>query len=195
MRTNLIGKKFGYLEVIGQEEKRYRNYRVWICKCICGKIVTRISTRLHKTMPSCGCKFDHKSWPKLDPQEASYRGLYRRYKENSKMGGRKLLLSLEIFKDLTKKNCFYCKEPPSQIYNVFITKSGTTTSTIEGTRNQAYIHFNGIDRVDSNADYILENCVPCCVTCNRAKREMPVEEFKDWLKRISKKWCEVSHEV
>lgn len=36
---------------------------------------------------------------------------------------------------------------------------------------------NGIDRRNSSVGYILENCVPCCPTCNFAKRQMSPEEF------------------
>jgi hypothetical protein len=41
--------------------------------------------------------------------------------------------------------------------------------------------FNGIDRLDSNAGYVLDNCVSCCKTCNYMKCSLPVDVF---LKRI-----------
>lgn len=43
---------------------------------------------------------------------------------------------------------------------------------------------NGIDRVDSLAGYKIENCVPCCSTCNYMKRDMGYKEFLDHIKRI-----------
>ena len=46
--------------------------------------------------------------------------------------------------------------------------------------------YNGIDRVDSNIGYIFENCVPCCKLCNMAKKEYPVEEFKEWIAKLGK---------
>ena len=36
---------------------------------------------------------------------------------------------------------------------------------------------NGIDRQDSSEGYTTENCVPCCTTCNLAKRQMSPDEF------------------
>ena len=36
---------------------------------------------------------------------------------------------------------------------------------------------NGIDRQDNSRGYIVENCVPCCPTCNYAKYQMSPEEF------------------
>ena len=37
---------------------------------------------------------------------------------------------------------------------------------------------NGIDRVDSNLGYTIENTVSCCKWCNYAKNKMTTEEFK-----------------
>ena len=42
----------------------------------------------------------------------------------------------------------------------------------------------GIDRVNSDIGYHIENCVPCCFTCNSAKNDLTLEEFKEWVKRI-----------
>lgn len=42
---------------------------------------------------------------------------------------------------------------------------------------------NGIDRADSNRGYIKENCLPCCETCNKAKRDLAIDDFYNWLKR------------
>lgn len=45
--------------------------------------------------------------------------------------------------------------------------------------------FNGIDRRDNQVGYIIDNCVPCCTTCNQAKRDMPFSEWLAWLERIA----------
>lgn len=37
--------------------------------------------------------------------------------------------------------------------------------------------YNGIDRVDSRIGYKPENCVPCCIWCNRSKSDQSVDEF------------------
>jgi len=49
--------------------------------------------------------------------------------------------------------------------------------------NGDYVH-NGIDRLDSSRGYILENCVPCCKVCNYAKRNMSVNDFLNWIKKV-----------
>ncbi len=43
----------------------------------------------------------------------------------------------------------------------------------------------GIDRVDNSKGYVAGNCVPCCFTCNSAKKELSEKEFFEWVKRIS----------
>ena len=37
--------------------------------------------------------------------------------------------------------------------------------------------FNGLDRVDSDKGYDLNNVVTCCIHCNIAKRDRPVKDF------------------
>jgi hypothetical protein len=41
------------------------------------------------------------------------------------------------------------------------------------------IHFNGIDRYDSNKGYSLENCKTCCTSCNILKKNLSFNEFID----------------
>lgn len=55
--SDLIGKRFGYLTVIGDSEKREYGYCVWKCKCDCGRIVYKNTRYLKKdSQISCGCK-------------------------------------------------------------------------------------------------------------------------------------------
>jgi hypothetical protein len=44
---------------------------------------------------------------------------------------------------------------------------------------------NGIDRLNSELDYIGGNVVACCANCNFAKRSLPVTEFLNLIKRIA----------
>jgi hypothetical protein len=58
------------------------------------------------------------------------------------------------------KNCQYC-------WADLTTKTGTK-----------------LDRIDSNLSYTDENTVGCCKTCNVAKNNMTMEEFKLWLSSL-----------
>lgn len=42
-----------------------------------------------------------------------------------------------------------------------------------------------LDRVDNNKGYIFSNVVGCCKVCNRAKCNMGVWEFVNWLKKAN----------
>lgn len=44
---------------------------------------------------------------------------------------------------------------------------------------------NGLDRIDSNKGYTLDNVIPCCSLCNSSKGKKTVEEFLFWCKKIS----------
>lgn len=48
------------------------------------------------------------------------------------------------------------------------------------------IDLSGIDRVDNNVGYIVENCVSCCSLCNYMKRDFDVEIFLKQCKNIAK---------
>ena len=46
-------------------------------------------------------------------------------------------------------------------------------------------------RMDSKLDYTLDNCVPCCKTCNYLKKDLTFEEFKSHTNKI----YEFNHQV
>ncbi len=43
---------------------------------------------------------------------------------------------------------------------------------------------NGIDRIDNNKGYEVDNCVTCCWTCNSAKLTNSLEYFTTWVINI-----------
>jgi hypothetical protein len=105
---------------------------------------------------------------KLSSQEAAIRIMYRAYRQAADRRGLDFNLSLEQFSFLVQSPCHYC---------------GLPSRSIVLTGNVAEI--NGVDRVDSNLGYSESNCVPCCKMCNYAKRDMPLKEFEDWIKRVA----------
>ena len=44
---------------------------------------------------------------------------------------------------------------------------------------------NGIDRLNSKLGYFLDNCVPCCATCNTMKMSLGEKEFITHINKIS----------
>ena len=46
--------------------------------------------------------------------------------------------------------------------------------------------YNGIDRIDSNIGYEPDNCVTCCVICNRMKNKYSKNAFLLHVSKITK---------
>lgn len=46
-------------------------------------------------------------------------------------------------------------------------------------------HTNGIDRINNDIGYTLDNCRSCCITCNLMKKDMSFDDFIDQLKNIN----------
>lgn len=65
------------------------------------------------------------------------------------------------YNTLREKECYFCK------------------------RRSNEQHSNGIDRVDSNVGYIINNCISCCRDCNVAKKSYSAEEFITKCKLIT----------
>jgi hypothetical protein len=83
---------------------------------------------------------------------------------------RQFNLTKQEFYDLTQKNCYYCNKKPEQ-------KTRSKLKTI---------FYNGIDRIDSNKGYFLENCVSCCKFCNIMKKNYSLDFFYNQIEKIYK---------
>lgn len=93
--------------------------------------------------------------------DKSDKGIYKRYineckRRNRLKRGLQMKLTLEQFSSLINSSCHYC-----------------------GTEN-----CRGVDRVDSNGSYIVENCQPCCKICNEMKSNRTQQQFFDHIKKI-----------
>lgn len=184
-RKNITGRRFGRLLVLGVHAHSAVNNAgtVWLCRCDCGRTKTATVTSLNTGgTRSCGClslenrerisrKLTERS---IRPNgEAAFMRLVRNYINSAKERGVEFALSHDEFRRLTQSDCFYCGLKPAQTV-----KSGSKAM------NGNYLH-NGIDRLDSNAGYEGSNCVPCCITCNRAKHILSLDEFCDWIERLT----------
>ena len=101
--------------------------------------------------------------------------LFRQYKRNADLRNHKFLLSQEEFENIIFQDCYYCGEKPHPM---------TESQIIErGNPKQPPLFYNGIDRLDSDKDYTLDNVVPCCPTCNYMKHLLNKDDF---IKQILK---------
>ena len=187
---------WGYLryisEAVGKNEKSGHSRRYVNCLCDpelggCGNVKEISLNRLtcRENVKSCGClqrssttkahtakkdkayniyKFD-------DQKSGAFGSIVYRYKVWAKK--RNLIFELteaECYR-LFKSDCRYCRSKPKNV------KTATNNKTLK-------FLYNGIDRVDNNKGYVLDNVVSCCKICNYAKNNLSCEEFRDWIKRI-----------
>lgn len=103
--------------------------------------------------------------------QAALNVLYTRVKKNSKQRGIDFNLSFLKHSNLIIKNCFYCGAKPVP-YNPYL-KQKQSKSAID----RAWIVANGIDRLNSDLGYHIDNCVPCCSQCNYSKLDYTVQEY------------------
>lgn len=172
---DLSGNRFSRLVVINRVQtpshikKSGRAY--WLCRCDCGKEKIICSENLNSgKIKSCGCyKREMSSKPF---GESAINARYSAYKHDAKNRNIVFFLTKEYFIKLSQGNCFYCNSKPSKIEkNKF---------------NRGDFIYNGIDRIDNNKGYINGNVVSCCTVCNRAKREMTINEFYAWIDRLTR---------
>ena len=102
--------------------------------------------------------------------------LYRQYKRNAKNRKHQFLLTQEEFENIIFQDCFYCGEKPRPMTQKQIEQHGNS--------KQPPLNYNGIDRLDPSKDYIVENCVPCCPTCNYMKHISSLDNFKNHIHKI-----------
>ena len=114
----------------------------------------------------------------LQPGQAGLNRLYGEYKRSATRRGLSFKISKKHFKNLTSSPCFYCGDSPSSVRFEHNTLKSNQKRT-------AYI-FNGIDRKNNNEGYTLDNAVPCCAICNRAKYRLTEKQFKQWIYRLCK---------
>jgi hypothetical protein len=177
---NMEGKKCGGLLVIKRIENyvsksKKSNYAQWFCLCDCGNYTKVIGKHLRSGHTySCGCLLkqtiravginNYKG-----KGIAAYNQKFRSYQISAKQRGYKFLLTKQEFINLSKQNCFYC---------------GDIGKPFKVPQCRDSINFNGIDRIDSMKDYIVENCVTCCKICNYSKHALNQNDFFDHIKKV-----------
>jgi len=108
--------------------------------------------------------------PSCGPHKSNVMHVYTRYKVRSNEYSREFDIPIKEFERLTSSPCHYC---------------GALPQTISDRRPSDPYLWNGLDRVDSNKGYTIDNVVPCCTICNRAKNDMQYEDFVNWLDQIA----------
>lgn len=146
-------------------------------KCKCGKEKTICINNVRCGNSICCGLSPCRGKERKKNEEVGYKAIMYVYKKHAKDRGLSFELEYSYFKMLTQQNCHYCGVKPLQIYQLKNPKTGKIRSGVP-------ILYNGVDRIDSNHGYHVDNVVSCCKVCNRAKMDLPLEEFKLWIKKI-----------
>lgn len=190
------GKIYNGIEILGfsqlkltQEKSEsklgFKKCAFYICKCHCGKIFETKATYVKTGRTrSCGCKrnkmlIERNKAFRQESELVGFNNLYSKYKNNANTKDREFTLTKEQFKIITSQNCHYCGEPPHKI------SKGERKKLFQHDINNGYV-YNGIDRKDSNLGYSFLNSLPCCEICNKAKRDLPYDDFCKWIKILVK---------
>jgi hypothetical protein len=174
-----IGDKVGNFVVLVSE--LVGKNKTWICRCSCGseKRFWKISSI--SKQKTCGCGTD--STGLTAKQRRSMLTRMQGYKSGAKKRLLEWELSYEDFVEVSTGNCFYCNSDP-KIWDC-VSNAPSIQKDSPNIRKEDYkIKFNGIDRLNSDIGYVLENVVTCCTNCNRAKSDMSLSEFRSHTEKI-----------
>jgi len=176
LQKDYNGLKLGSLKIESFTGFRDNAGAIFNSTCECGNKREISSRSIRRGIErnynlSCGkCEYSERLIH-LDSEDLALTYLFNMYKGKTK---NKLKLEFELskeeFKILTKKNCYYCNTEPKQV-------------CFTENRKNKYI-YNGIDRIDSNKGYEINNVLPCCGFCNRMKLNHTLDAFKEQIKKI-----------
>lgn len=176
-----IGTVYDRLTVTGHQRQLSGVWYV-ICQCACGNTYTakhpcHLRTR---KVTSCGCRnrelsrirrLGKPAASRLPLGRAALKLVFRTYALHAHRRGYVFDLTFQQFQTITGKNCYYCGDPPKRRKHVG--------------RYYGACVYNGVDRVKNTLGYTKNNCVPCCVRCNKAKGTDTKQAFIAWMKRAS----------
>jgi len=120
---------------------------------------------------SCGCTKNYSKGSRAN-KSTGLREVFAGYARSAKKRGYDFDLSISDCKLLFSSECNYCGDLLSNIY----------------TKSYYDFLYNGIDRVDNNKGYTVDNVVSCCRDCNRMKMDMDLKEFISKINQIYKNY-------
>jgi hypothetical protein len=166
-----VGQKIGEFTITSYNYDT--NY--YTLQCSCGNtsdgdsthVTRKISNLMSEGFTSCmQCSHKMRTELKVRAEKNSviytYKDVYREYVKKSKERNINFELSLEEASKLFIQNCYYCNRPPLNCRK---------------RDNGAAVYYQGIDRVDNNLGYEINNVVPCCKYCNSFKNDRTQEDF------------------
>lgn len=189
IKRNFLGLEVGKLKVIKNIEpslsKKNKNGK-WLCRCECGNELVLYGSQLRAGHPTgCGCHMKEilrqKNAKKRLYGESTINAFYGSNVHSGNSSKNKIFLSREDWEKIVFLPCHYCGEIDVR------TRSFSEKKILELTKEEIEkykVRINGVDRIDSNLGYFLQNCVPCCKHCNYMKLDYTREEFLNHIEKI-----------
>ena len=188
------GDKIGDYELIECTGKQLGQWRAKCIKCGQEQII-RIANarkRIRSGCTSCNPRPGQRLPIKTNPfinyikptiyslDERTYRDYKKKFEVFNTHKTRKykeFTLTLDEWTKLIHSNCYYCGAEPS------LNNSWNNGCNRRTTHPEEFA-MNGIDRVDPNKGYTIDNCVPCCQLCNRMKWDTTYNVWITQMKKI-----------
>ena len=169
-KLNLIGQRFGELEVVVEAESN--GFSRWLCKCDCGntKIVLGRSLTSGNTK-SCGCcrKLAH-NWRGFGEITGSY---WSHVKHNSNSRGKYFGVTI------------------GEAWQVFLSQnrrcaiSGVELIFVRNYMKDPHNQTASLDRIDSAKDYVVDNIQWVHKVVNKMKNILTDSELLEWCRIIT----------
>lgn len=160
---------------------------MFLWRCDCGKEIEVESYKIH-WRKSCGCLVQKQNL-KRAYKSRSYDTVtisqeYTNHRGNAKVAGRDYMKKQDWLK-IVKQPCFYCGGIDIRNRAAMDSYKKLRGVTLKEEDIEKYaVELNGVDRLDSNKGYEMDNVVPCCGMCNRMKNKFTYKEFIDKIKLI-----------
>jgi len=176
-----IGDVHNSLTVMGEPflstKLKFNHFRAKV-KCVCGNefIAKCTDLRINRTKSCKDCAWAKRSKTKSIQVSQNQQMFKRLILDRCKKHNIEISITVEDYGKIIKQNCFYCNDEPKL----------TTRFSTRKYVNAEPMFANGIDRIDSSIGYTLENCIPCCTSCNYAKHKLTQDEFYEKIRKIYK---------
>lgn len=172
-RIDYSGSKFNHLTLVKYARSGGKGRgAIWLARCDCGTTKEVVAKDIAKgRVKTCG-KCDYTRRLMVENRTPSARTsspkkkLYARYISKALEKGHIWELTLQEFHEITRKPCIYCDVAPYKKIK------------------RAKFLYNGIDLLDRDKGYTLDNSVPCCSKCNRMKGPLNYLEFLEIVVQI-----------
>jgi len=171
------GMFVGSLFILEETGKSGTSGKIYNSRCKCGEERLISSGSIRRAIRegyniSCNtCEFSDVIILK-DKSITSFNSLYSQYKNGAKKRGYTFDLTKEYFSEIIKNNCFYCGVEPYQKNKTYNKK------------DNGFLIYNGVDRVENSKGYECDNVVACCGVCNLMKRNTSKDDFINHIKKI-----------